>query len=151
MTQPAPQTAPAVPTGNSMTMILGVIAGILMVVGAFLLDWISGGVPSKGIDSGIAIFWSTEVSGDVSFFTSAGFVILIIAAISLIGGALGRSGWVTLGGILAVLAFVLVMISFYRVEQVDLGIGDAGLGLWAILVGGVVAIVAGAMGRRSTV
>jgi hypothetical protein len=46
-----------------------------------------------------------------------------------------------------VLAYVLVLISFYRLEGADLGIGDAGMGLWAILAGGVLAIIAGAMGR----
>jgi hypothetical protein len=148
MTQPAPQTAPAVSTGNSMTMILGVIGAILMVVGAFFFDWISG-VASKGTDAGIAIFWSTNPAAEPSFFASAGFVVLVIAVITAIGAAMGRSGWVIYGGVLAVLAFVLPIISFYRLKGADLGIGDAGLGLWAILVGGVVAIAAGAMGRRT--
>jgi hypothetical protein len=76
-------------------------------------------------------------------------VVLIIGVITLIGAAMGRGGWLTYGGVLAVLAFVLTIISFYRLEAADLGIGDAGLGLWAILVGGVLAIVAGLMGRRA--
>jgi hypothetical protein len=131
-----------------MTMLLGLIAGILMIVGAMFLDWLSA-LASKGTDAGIAIFWSTNPAGEPSFFASAGFVVLIIAAITLLGAALGRGGWVVLGGVLAVLAFVLVIVSFYRLEGADLGIGDAGLGLWGILVGGVLAIIAGSMSRRT--
>jgi hypothetical protein len=128
-------------------MILGVIAAVLMVVGAMFLDWISGG-ESKGTDVAASILWSPDAGSDPSFFTSAGFVVMIFAAITLIAAALRRSGWVLYGGILAVLAFVLVQITFYRVEGADLGIGNTGPGLWAILVGGVLAIVAGVIGRR---
>ena len=148
MTQPAP-TAPATTTSNPAAMILGLIGGVLLVLGGLLFDWLSG-VPTKGVDNGIAIFWSTDVEGDVSFFTSAGLVILIIAAVTLIGAALNRAAWVLLGGILALVAFLLVTINVYRFEGADLGIGDYGLGLWAILVGGVVALAAGIMGRRAT-
>ena len=148
MTQPAPQTAPASDSGT-VPMMLGILAGLLMVVGAMFFDWLSG-VPSKGADNGAAIFWSTEVEGEPMFFTSAGFVVLIISAITLIASAMRRWGWVLYGGILAVLGFVLVMVTFYRVEGTQLGIGDSGLGLWMILAGGVLAIVAGMMARRAT-
>jgi hypothetical protein len=148
MTQPAPQTAPV--AGNNTPMMLGVLAGALMVVGAMFFDWLSG-FDSKGADNGVAIFWSTDVEGEPMFFASAGFVVLLMAAITLIGAAMRRYGWVLYGGILAVLGFVLIMISFYRLEGANLGIGDAGLGLWMILAGGILAIAAGVMGRRPTV
>jgi hypothetical protein len=127
-------------------MILGLVGGVLIVLGAFFLDWLSGGA-SKGTEAGISIFWSTDPAADPSFFASAGFVVLIIGAITLIAAAMGRGGWLIYGGVLGVLAYVLVLISFYRLEGADLGIGDAGLGLWSITAGGVLAIVAGAMGR----
>ena len=143
-----PQAAPTTTvTRNPFAMLVGLIAGVLMVVGGLLFDWLSG-FESKGTDAGIEIFWSTEPAGGASFFTSAGFVILIIAVVTLLGAATSRAGLVTFGGILAVLAFVLVMISFYRLEGADLGIGDAGLGLWGILVGGVLALVSGIAGKR---
>ncbi|MGH2711891.1 MAG: hypothetical protein ACRDH9_11895 [Actinomycetota bacterium] len=151
MTEPA--TAPPAPTAvtrNPFAMLVGLIAGALMIVGAMFLDWLSG-FGSKGIDAGADIFWSTEPASDPSFFASAGFVVLIVALITLAGAALARSGWMVLGGVLGILAFVLTIVSFYRVEGADLGIGDAGLGLWAILVGGVLALVAGIAGRRTTV
>ena len=145
MTEPAPM-APAGATRNPVTMILGLLGGALIVIGALFLDWLSG-VASKGTEAGISIFWSTDPAADPSFFASAGFVVLIIGAITLIAAAMGRGGWLVYGGVLGVLAYVLVLISFYRLEGADLGIGDAGMGLWAILAGGVLAIVAGAMGR----
>jgi len=149
MTEPAPQTAPAA-SGSSTPMGLGILAGALMVAGAMFLDWLSG-VDSKGSDSGVDIFWSTDPAAEPMFFASAGFIVLLMAAITLIGAGMRRYGWVLYGGILAVVGFVLVIITFYRVEDAGLGIGDAGLGLWAILLGGIVAIAAGMMGRRPTV
>ncbi len=149
MTQPAPQTAPAGST-NAVPMMLGILGGVLMVVGAMFFDCLSG-FDSKGTDSGASIFWSTDPAAEPMFFASAGFIVLLMAAITLIAAAMGRWGWVLYGGILAVLGFVLVMISFYRVEGANLGIGDAGLGLWMILAGGILAIAAGVMGRRPAV
>jgi hypothetical protein len=148
MTEQAP-TAPGVPTSNPIALFVGLIAGVLMVVGGVFLDLVSG-FPSKATDSGADIFWSVTPADQPSFFASAAFVILVIAAITLLGAATSRGGWLVFGGILAVAAFVLVMISFYRVEGADLGIGDAGMGLWTILVGGVLAIVAGSTSRRTT-
>ena len=149
MTQPAPQTTTA-EAPNSVPMILGILGGALMVVGALFFDWLSG-FDSKGTDNGVAIFWSTEVEGEPMFFASAGFVVLIVAAITLVAAAMRRYGWVLYGGILAVIAFVLVMVSFFRFEGTPLGIGDAGLGLWMVLAGGIVAIFAGTMGRRPAI
>jgi hypothetical protein len=132
-------------------MMLGILGGVLMVVGALFFDWLSA-IESKGTDASISIFWSTNMDGEASFLASAGFVVLIVAAITLIAAAMRRWGWVLYGGILAVLAFVLVIITFYRLGgSPSLGIGDAGLGLWMILAGGILAIFAGAMGRRPTV
>ncbi len=147
MTQPARQSATAADR-NTVPMMLGVLAGILMVAGAMFFDWLSG-VPSKGADNGAAIFWSTDVESEPMFFASAGFVVLVLAAITLIAAAMRRWDWMLYGGILAVLGFVLVLITFYRVEGTQLGMGDSGLGLWMILAGGVLAIVAGMMGRRA--
>jgi hypothetical protein len=147
MTQPGYQTTP-VATGNPITMVLGLIAGTVIIGGGLFLDWLSGS-SSKAAESGFEIFWSVTPASDPSFFSSAAFVVLIIGAITSLGAALARGGVVVFGGMLAVLAFVLVMVSFYRVQVADLGIGDAGPGLWAILVGGGLAIVAGSMARRT--
>lgn len=153
MTQPMPQPVPQSPMAaprNPISMIIGIIGGVLIVVGALLLDWLSG-IASKGVDSGVEIFWSTDPAGDPSFFASAGFAVLVVGVITLIGAAFARGGWLVFGGLLAVAAFVLTIMTFYRVEVADLGVGDAGLGLWTILIGGVLAIAAGAVARRDTV
>ena len=147
MTQPGYPAAP-VATGNPITMVFGLIAGVMIIGGGMFLDWVSG-TPSKAADTGFEIFWSVTPLSEPSFFSSAAFVILVIGAITLLGAALARGGLIVFGGLLAVLAFVLVMISFYRVQVADLGIGYAGLGLWSILVGGALAIVAGSMARRT--
>jgi hypothetical protein len=151
MTQPAPQPAAPAADRTMVPMILGILASVLMLLGAMFFDWLSG-FESKGTEASISIFWSTDTAGEASFFSSAGFVMLVIAAITLIAAALRRWGWVMYGAILAVLAFALVIVTFYRLEgDPGLGIGDAGLGLWMILAGGILAIVAGVMGRRPTV
>jgi hypothetical protein len=147
MIQPQSQTPP-VATGNPITMVVGLIAGAVIIGGGMFLDWLSGS-PSKPADSGFEIFWSPTPTSDPSFFASAAFVILVIGAITLLGSALARGGLVVFGGLLAVLAFVLVIISFYRVQVASLGLGDAGAGLWALLVGGALAVVAGSMARRT--
>lgn len=145
---PAPMAAPAL-TRNPMAMILGLVGAALIIAGTFL-DWLKQ-VPSPGTDADISIFWDFEsTTVDPSFFASAGFVTVVIGAIVLLGAVLHRAGIVLIGGILAVLAWVLVNISFYRVEVIDLGIGDNDIGLWAILAGGVVAIVAGLVDRRAS-
>lgn len=149
MTEPAPQTAPAA-SSSQTPMILGVLAGALMVAGAMFLEWLSG-ADIKGTDTGVAVFWSTDPAAEPMFFASAGFIVLLMAAITLVGAGMRRYGWVLYGGILAVVGFVLFIITLYRVEDAGLGIGDAGLGLWAILLGGILAIAAGVMGRRPTV
>lgn len=149
MAQPAPQMAPA--TRNPISMILGVLAAAVIVLGAILLSWLSGGTESfKGTDAPISMFWSTDLTVEVSFLSSAGLIILGIGAIVLIGGLINRNGLLVVGGLLAVIAFALIVITLLRLELVDIGVGDFGIGLWAILVGGVVAIAAGIMGRRAT-
>lgn len=148
MTESAPQTPYAAPTRNPVTVIAGLIAGVLLVVGGVLLDWISG-VASKGLDVPADILWSPVLSPDSGFFGSAGFVILIIALFTFLGAVGGRGGGLVFSGVLGVAAFVLVIITFYRADA-GLGIGDAGIGLWAILVGGVLGIAAGRTGRNTS-
>jgi hypothetical protein len=132
-------------------MVVGILAALLMALGAMVFDWLSG-IASKGTDASISIFWSPDTAGDATFVSSAGFVVLVFAVLTLIAAAMRRWGLVLYGGIVAVLAFLLVIITFYRVEgDPGVGIGDAGLGLWMILAGGILAIVAAVMGRRPAV
>lgn len=147
MTEPAtgPSAAPAA-TRNPTAMILGALGAVLIAVGAFV-NWISDTDTTSGLDTPIEVFWSTEF-GEATFLSSAGFVLLIIAAITLIGAVIVRSGITLLGGALGLLAFVLIVITLLRLEVFDLGIGDFAIGLWSVAVGGILGIVAGLMGRR---
>jgi hypothetical protein len=148
---PAPTTAPAA-TRNPTTMLLALLGAALLIAGAFLA-WLPGD-DAAGINAPVSLFWSTDYSEGpvgVSFITSAGFVILIIGLITLIGAVSGRNVYVQLGGLLGLIAFALIVISFMRVQVVEIGFGDYGLGVWAIGLGAVLAIAAGMMGRRTTV
>lgn len=137
-------------TRNSVTMILGFIGGALVIAGAFF-SWIAPATSAEGTSMPFSFFWSTEFSttdSNPSFLASAGFIVILIGAITLIGALLNRGGWVLYGGILALIAFVLIAISLMRVEVVEIGIGDYGLGVWAIGLGAVVSIAAAMVGRR---
>ena len=151
MTQPAP-SAPA-GTRNSALMILGVIGGALIITGAFL-SWIAPATSAEGVSMPISLFWSIEYSNtesNPSLFASAGFIVILIGALTLVSALLGRGGWVLYGGILALIAFVLIAISLMRVEAVDIGPGDYGIGAWAIGLGAVVSIAASRMGRQAAI
>lgn len=149
MAQPPQMASPA--TRNPISMILGVLAAAVIVLGALVLSWLTGGTGSfKGTDGPISMFWSTDLAVEVSFLSSAGLIILGIGVIVLIGGLINRNGLLVVGGLLAVIAFALIVITLLRLEVVDIGVGDFGIGLWAILVGGVLAIAAGIMGRQAS-
>lgn len=137
---------------NPTTMILGVIGGVLIVAGAFL-SWIAPATSAEGTSMPVSLFWSTEFStmdSDPSIFASAGFIIILIGAVTVTGALLGRGWWVLYGGILALIAFALIAVSLMRVEVVTIGIGDYGLGTWAIGLGSVVSIAGAMAGRRLT-
>jgi hypothetical protein len=150
MTQPAPQTAPAA-TRNPTAMILGVVGALLVILGGFLFNWLSSGaIGFKGTDAPISLLWSSSDSAvEVSFASSAGLIVIAIGVIALIGALIARTGLLVIGGVLGVLAYALVAINLIRIDALDIGIGDFGLGLWAILIGGILPIVAGLMSRRN--
>lgn len=152
MTEPAAPVPPAVPsaTRNPTAMILGVVGAALIVVGAFV-DWVSNIPDTAGLDAPIAVFWSTDLTGEATFINSGGFVLIVIALITLIGAVASRGGVLMLGGVLGVIAYALLLITLLRFPGVEVGIGDIGLGLWAVLLGGILAIVGGAMSRRPAV
>lgn len=109
-----------------------------------LLDWISGG-PSKGTEVELKIFYSTDVAGEADFITSAGFVVLIVGLVAILGLALPR-GWLSsLAGALGIVAYALFVITLFRAEG---GFGDIGIGMWLILAGGLMALSGGFFGSR---
>ncbi|HEX6263397.1 MAG TPA: hypothetical protein VF097_11180 [Actinomycetota bacterium] len=67
--------------------ILGVMGGPLIVVSAFL-SWIAPATSAEGTSMPVSLFWSTEFStmdSDPSFFASAGFIVILIGAVTVTG------------------------------------------------------------------
>lgn len=147
----APAAAPAAapvdlaPTaGGLMTrIVLSALGAAGMIIGAFL-PWAFG---DEGISVGPEVFYSTQVTTDASLVSSAGGIVILLGLLALVGMAL-RTGWLTsLAGALGIVAFVLVLITLYRV---DASVTDAELGLWLVLAGGVLALIGGFFGARPT-
>jgi hypothetical protein len=129
-------------------MILGVVGGALMILGAFI-DWLRAG-DSKGIENPIQVFWETTKppgSAD-NFVVSAGFVVIVLGLLVILGAALSRGGLARVGAVLGIVAVVLFTVTLYRA---DLNLGDLGIGVWLILIGSVVALVGGYVAPRSGV
>lgn len=144
---PAAVTETGPPLGGlALRVGLTLLGATGLIVGAFLKWFDSQGVSADGVDFEIEIFWSSDVEGQASFFESAGFVAVIIGLLSLLGMAL-RNGLITrIAGALGVVAFVLFTITIYRVPDQSFGISDLGLGIWLVLAGAVVTLVAGFVG-----
>jgi hypothetical protein len=142
--QPAPA---ARPTARPLLpgLIAGVVGGALMILGAFL-DWIGAG-DSKGIEAPIKVYWSPNVGGAAdNFLVSAGFIVIVLGLLVILGAALGRGGLARTGAVLGIVAVVLFTITLYRADG---NVGDLGIGVWLILVGSIVALVAGFLAPRS--
>ncbi len=76
---------------------------------------------------------------------SAGLVLIVLGVVALVG-LVPPTGWLTrLAGALGIIAFALFLITLYRVQEVDL---DIGVGMWLVLVGGLLAVVGGFFGPR---
>jgi hypothetical protein len=133
-------------------MVLTVIGGAAMIIGAFL-SWIQAPAPpgtsTAGTSMSTSIFYSTEDPFGASFFASAGFVAIVLGVVALLGLAF-RTGFLTrVAGALGILAIVLYGVTLYRVPDAGLGLGDIGLGAWVVLVGGLLALIGGFMGTRT--
>lgn len=144
------------PTGGGMAarLIFTLLGAAGLAVGAFLSWFTFGaqevppGVGLKGVDVSYSVFYSTQDPFGASLVTSAGLVTIVLGALALVG-LVFRTGWLTtLAGILGIVAFALVLITLYRVEGQDFGVGNVGLGLWLVLAGGVLAVIGGFFGAR---
>jgi hypothetical protein len=173
---PAPPPAPATTTaavdvgptagGLSARIILTLVGAAAMIVGAFL-DWFAfpenivppgADVPgTAGIEWNWSILYSTETDPfDASFFTSVGFIAIVLGLLALLGLAL-RTGWLTrLAGVLGIVVVILYAITLYRVPEDQsvpggFSISQIGLGAWIVVAGGLIVLVAGFLGSRRVV
>jgi hypothetical protein len=138
--EPGPVTAGAWAGGTIARILLTVLGAAGMIIGAFL-SWSSGVV---GTEIEWRVFFATEVD-QVGLLASAGFIVIILGGLALLG-LVPATGWLTrLAGALGIIAFVLVLISLYRAQG---DIADIEIGLWLVLAGGVVAVIGGFLGPR---
>ena len=163
-TAAAPAAAPAAatvdvrPTGGGLMtrIVLSALGAAGMIIGAFLA-WFSfaeGDVPPgvglTGLDVSNSVFYSTDDPFGASFIGSAGLAAIILGVLALLGMAF-RTGWLTsLAGALGIIAFVLVLITLYRVPDGGFTVSNVGIGLWVVLAGGVLALIGGFFGARPT-
>lgn len=150
--------------GLSARIVLTLLGAAGMILGAFL-NWFNFGdavppgvdVPgTAGIEWNWSILYSTEDPFDASFFSSIGFVVIVLGLVALLGLAL-RTGWLTrLAGVLAIVVVVLYAITLYRVPAEEAGpeglsIAEIGIGAWIVAAGGLVVLIAGFLGSRRVV
>jgi hypothetical protein len=130
-------------------VLLTVLGAAAMIIGAFL-RWASF-EGSEGVEAPIGVFWTPNVGRDANIVTSAGGVFILLGLLALVGLAFRTGALTRLAGALGIVGFVLVVITIYRIEGADLGIGDVRLGLWLILAGGILALIGGFLGTRTVV
>jgi hypothetical protein len=148
--QPTPPVAPASPSpgygwaGLAVRAVLTLTGAAGLIVGGFL-DWIRG---IAGVDLTGRAFIQTTFRHGKAFVTSAGFVMIVLGLLAIIGLAL-RSGWLTrVSGVLGVVGFVLFVVQVYRAS---LTVSDVQAGAWIALAGGIVALIGGFFGTRRVV
>lgn len=150
-TAPPPPTAPA--TAIGARLILTIVGAAAMIVGS-LLEWVAAGDVTqsvKGTKVGYDIFWTTNPDFDPNFFTSAGFVVIALGLITILGAAMS-TGWLSrLGAVLGLISVIAFAITLYRVEDVSLGVQDFGIGIWVVLAGSILALVGGFVQQRPAV
>ncbi|MGH2710468.1 MAG: hypothetical protein ACRDH9_04585 [Actinomycetota bacterium] len=149
--------------GLSLRIVLTLIGAAGMIAGAFLA-WFNFGDAPAGVDlpgnKGIEMSWkilyapengSPTYPFDNDFFTSIGFVAIVLGLLAVLGLAL-RTGWLSrLAGALAIVAVVLYAITLYRVPGADLSISDFGIGVWVAAASGLIVLIGGFLGSRRIV
>jgi hypothetical protein len=121
----------------AVRVILSVGAAVLLLLGSFL-EWTDG---TDGSALSIQALWETD-PGTAGFFASAGLVTAICGAVIILGLAF-KGGWLTrFAGAVALVAFTLVVIQQGRAGNLDT-LEDVGTGLWLVLAGGILALIAG--------
>jgi hypothetical protein len=142
-------TAPAAvevgPSGGgiALRMALTVLGAAGMIIGAFL-EW---GADRIGTEVEFRAFFDTDAVGGptVGFATSAGFVLIVLGLLALLGMAF-RTGWLTrLAGALGLVALVMLVITQYQADET---LSFFQIGFWLCAVGSVVALIGGFLGSR---
>jgi hypothetical protein len=111
-----------------------------LIVGAFM-DWTRS---IQGTKLDVQAFWTTNFQSTETFVRSAGFAMIVVGLVAVVGLAMA-TGWLTrLAGAVAVIGFVLFAIEVYRSSADDM----IEVGAWLVLAGGIVTLIAGFVGPR---
>src|SRR5438094_6973489 len=148
----APPAAAPAPTVRVRTWTPGLVVRIVltllgaagMIVGAFL-RWIHG---ITGVQLDARALWRTEFLNTSTFVRTAGFVVIVLGLLAIVGLA-PRGGWLTrLAGVLGIVAFVLFTIELDRTPGRQFPDPGAWVGAWTALSGSIIAMIAGFFGTR---
>ena len=124
-------------------IVLTLVGAAGLIVGAFM-DW-TRSIPGTKLD--VQAFWTTDFRSTETFVRTAGFAMIVVGLVAVIGLAMG-TGWLTrLAGAVAVVGFVLFAIEVYRSSADDM----IETGAWLVLAGGIVTLIAGFVGPRHPV
>jgi hypothetical protein len=139
-----PAPAPRYGWGLAARIVLTLAGAAGLIIGAFG-QWMPGGKGTtgsklNGVDlSGTALFQTTFRDSN-SFALTAGFVMIVLGLLAIIGLAFW-SGWPTrLAGALGMAGFVLFLIEVYRAH---LTVAEVGAGPWICLAGAAAALIGG--------
>jgi uncharacterized membrane protein HdeD (DUF308 family) len=105
------------------------------------MDWTRS---IQGTKLDVQAFWTTDFHTTETFVRTAGFAMIVVGLVAVVGLAMG-TGWLTrLAGAVAVVGFVLFAIEVYRSSADDM----IEVGAWLVLAGGIVTLIAGFVGPR---
>jgi hypothetical protein len=143
----AVETRPSPTLGARVLLTLLGAAGLI--VGAFL-DWLGGGANFKGTKIKYDIFYAKNPDVTDTFFLTAGFVMIVIGCLAILGLAMQTGALTRLAGALGLIAVILFGANVYRNSPLD--ISNFKIGIWLCLGGSVLALIAGFIpGRRTSV
>ena len=115
------------PASLGIRLVLTLVGAAGLILGSFL-KWLND---VKGYKGSIRVFYARTAASNVSFWKSAGGVMIALGLIAVIGLA-ARSGWLTrIAGALGVVAFILFAINVYR--RSDFNVSDFWLFSFSVL------------------
>jgi hypothetical protein len=135
--------------GLAARMVLTLAGAAALMVGPFL-TWFRP-LDATGVELSYRVFWQESTSlGNVPFLSSAGFVVIALGLLVVLGLAF-RAGWLTsLAGLAAIAGFALYLIVLYRAVRTPAR-ESLGMGPWLVLGGGILAVVGGFLGSAHRV
>jgi len=122
------------------------LAGAAAMIVSLFMNWVRGQLAT---DLSVRALVQTSQVRNPNFVESIGFVMLVLGLLAIVGLA-PRTGWLTsLAGALGIVVFVLLLVQLYRAPS-NLTVSDLDVGAWVGLAGGVVALIGGFFGARTT-